>query len=94
MARVAQGLRNADIIRLNRRAAWISGIKAVSVFRGDALRDYIKRIVPAWEWSELRFPLLANAVELETGRGHRRSSRGRGGDRKLGTPRCDDGCGS
>ena len=68
MARVAKGLRRADIIRLNRRAAWISGIKAVSVFRGDALRDYIKRIVPAREWSELRFPLLANAVELETGR--------------------------
>lgn len=68
MSRVALGLRRSDIIRLNRRAAWISGIKAVSVFRGDALRGYVEEIVPAREWSELRVPLQVNAVDLETGR--------------------------
>lgn len=68
MSRVALGLRRSDIIRLNRRAAWISGIKAVSVFRGDALRDYVEGIVPAREWSDLRLPLLVNAVDLDTGR--------------------------
>lgn len=68
MSRVALGLRRSDIIRLNRRAAWISGIKAVSVFRGDALRGYVEEIVPGREWSELRVPLQVNAVDLETGR--------------------------
>ena len=68
MDRVARRLRRSDIIRLNRRAAWVTGIKAVSVFRGDALRAYVERIVPAREWSELRVPLLVNAVDLDTGR--------------------------
>ncbi len=68
MDRVARRLRRSDIIRLNRRAAWVTGIKAVSVFRGDALRAYVERIVPAREWSELRLPLLVNAVDLDTGR--------------------------
>lgn len=68
MSQVALGLRRSDIIRLNRRAAWISGIKAVSVFRGDALRGYIEGIVPVREWSDLRLPLQVNAVNLETGR--------------------------
>ena len=68
MYRVARRLRRSDIIRVNRRAAWISGIKAVSVFRGDVLRSYIEDTLPARRWEELWTPLLVNAVDMETGR--------------------------
>ena len=64
----ARRLRRSDIIRVNRRAAWIRGIKAVSVFRGDVLRSYIERTLPVRRWEELWTPLLVNAVDMETGR--------------------------
>lgn len=68
MERRAKLLRRADILRLNRRAAWINGIRAPSVFRGGALRRYVGGLVGARGWDDLRIPLQVNAVDLATGR--------------------------
>jgi len=70
MVRIARVLERKDIIRINRRAAWVNGLKAESVFRGDTLRDYISRILPARDWDDLVLPLQVNAVDLATGEVH------------------------
>lgn len=58
------------IARLNRGAVWINGIREVSVFRGDSLRDYFEEVLPAGGWSALRIPVLINAVDLAKGSTH------------------------
>ena len=63
----ARRLRRADIVKVNRRVAWINGIRQVSVFHGDALREYYQGLLPAAGWSALQVPLQMNAVDLETG---------------------------
>jgi len=65
---LAFALRKDDIVRINRRAVWINGIRQESLFLGRPLRDYIERVLPVKEWSALRLPLQVNAVNLETGR--------------------------
>jgi len=63
----AVGLERRDIARLNRGAVWINGIREVSVFRGDILRDYFEGLLPAEGWRALRVPVLINAVDLADG---------------------------
>lgn len=70
MYRIARRLARSDIIRINRRAAWVNGIRAESVFRGDTLRAYIESILPVRRWEELWRPLQVNAVDLATGEVH------------------------
>jgi NTE family protein len=60
-------LERRDIVRLNRRAVWINGIREVSVFRGDTLRDYFAELLPADGWDALQIPVLINAVDLGDG---------------------------
>lgn len=67
MERRARLLRRADILRLNRRAVWINGIRASSVFRGRTLRRYVGDLVGGRSWDDLRMPLQVNAVDLATG---------------------------
>lgn len=64
---LALELERKDIVRINRRAVWINGIKEESVFQGDVLREYIEGIVPVRSWDELDFPVLMNAMDLESG---------------------------
>jgi NTE family protein len=64
---LAFALRKQDIVRINRRAVLINGIRQESLFLGEPLRSYIERVLPVKEWSELRIPLQINAVNLETG---------------------------
>jgi NTE family protein len=61
-------LRKEDIVRINRRAVWINGIRQESLFLGDPLREYIEDILPVKRWEDLETPLQVNAVNLETGR--------------------------
>lgn len=68
MRALARALRHEDIVRVNRRAVLFNGIRQVSVFRGDTLRDYCARVLPEEGWDALRIPLLINAVDLSTGR--------------------------
>jgi NTE family protein len=65
--RLALELRHDDIVRVNRRAVWINGIRQVSVFRGEALRAYYAKLLGETTWSSLGLPLLVNAVDLADG---------------------------
>jgi NTE family protein len=64
---LALKLEKKDIVRVNRRAVWINGIRQASLFQGEALRTYIRQILPVHDWSELERPLQVNAVDLTTG---------------------------
>lgn len=68
MRDMARELRREDIVRVNRRAVLFNGIRQVSVFRGDVLREYYQRILPPLGWNALGMPVLVNAVDLATGR--------------------------
>lgn len=68
MRAAARALRREDIVRINRRAVLFNGIRQVSVFRGDTLEEYYQSILPAGGWSDLKLPLLVNAVDLATGK--------------------------
>lgn len=65
---LAGELTRDDIVKINRRAVLINGIKQLSVFRGSTLREYFERLLPAQGWDALGVPLQINAVELERGR--------------------------
>jgi NTE family protein len=60
-------LKKSDIVSLNGRALLINGIRQQSVFRDDALRRYIDRVLPVKSFDELEIPVSMNAVDLETG---------------------------
>ncbi len=64
----ARALTRSDIVDINRWALLPMGIRQKSIFRGDALRDYIRRVLPVGDWAELTLPLAVNAVDLESGR--------------------------
>ncbi len=60
-------LERRDIVRINRRAAWINGVRQLSVFHGEALREYVGSLLPPEGWDALRIPVLMNAVDLGDG---------------------------
>jgi NTE family protein len=64
---LAFALRKEDIVRVNRRAVWINGVRQESLFLGEPLREYVERILPVQRWEDLELPLQVNAVNLETG---------------------------
>jgi NTE family protein len=59
--------RRRDVMRLNRRAIWVNGIRSPSVFRGDTLRSFVLELLPTEQWGELTLPLMVNAVDLASG---------------------------
>ncbi len=63
----ALALERRDIVRINRRAVWINGIRQVSVFHGEPLRDFYEDLLPAAGWKALEIPVHINAVDLEDG---------------------------
>ena len=63
----ARALRRRDIVQVNRRVAFINGIKQKSVFHGDALVDFYERLLPTGGWDALEIPVLINAVDLADG---------------------------
>lgn len=67
LAERARALEKSDIVDINRWVLLPMGIRQASVFRGEALRGYIERVLPRATWSELTIPLTVNAVDLETG---------------------------
>jgi NTE family protein len=68
MRETALAMRREDIVRVNRGAAWINGIRQLSVFRGETLRGFFESLLPETGWKALQLPLYVNAVDLETGR--------------------------
>lgn len=67
LAEQAGLLTKADIVDINRWALLPMGIRQQSIFQGVALREYIRRVLPKKEWSNLEVPLTVNAVDLESG---------------------------
>ncbi|HBD99855.1 MAG TPA: hypothetical protein DC060_16855 [Gemmatimonadetes bacterium] len=67
MRKHALALEKTDIVRVNRRVAWINGIRQPSVFRGDALMDFYSELLPDGGWDSIQMPLLLNAVDLTDG---------------------------
>lgn len=67
MRGLALDLERSDIVRVNRRAVWINGVRQLSVFQGDPLREHFSELLPAAGWEALRIPLLINAVDLGNG---------------------------
>lgn len=67
MTRHAVALERGDIARVNRRAAWINGIRQVSLFKGEPLREHYSHLLPAAGWAALQIPVLINAVDLADG---------------------------
>jgi NTE family protein len=65
--RLAKALEREDIVRFNRRAVWINGVRQMSVLRGDTLRDYLERVLPAAGWPAITLPVAINAVDLADG---------------------------
>ena len=65
--RLAGELERSDILRFNRRAVLINGIRQVSLFRGEPLHDYYARLLPSGGWSALKIPFWLNAVDLHDG---------------------------
>jgi NTE family protein len=60
----SRALSKTDIVRIQRRAVWFNGIRAMSVFQGQVLRDYLDGVLPAGGWEDLRIRFQLNAVEL------------------------------
>lgn len=63
----ALALERGDIVRINRRAVWINGVRQLSVFHGETLHDYIESLLPGVGWDSLGIPVLMNAVDLADG---------------------------
>jgi NTE family protein len=63
----ALALTKPDIVLVNRWALLLNGIRQPSVFQGEPLADYIRAVLPAQSFEDLRVPLAVNAVDLETG---------------------------
>jgi len=64
---LAFALQKHDIVRINRRAVLINGIRQEALFQGEPLRSYIERVLPVKRWEDLAIPLQVNAVNLESG---------------------------
>jgi len=64
----ALSLNRVEVARVQRRALWLNGVRAASVFHGDSLRSYLSRVLPRGGWEDLQIRFQANAVELGHGR--------------------------
>jgi NTE family protein len=67
LSTITSKLRKDDIVSINRRAVWLGGVREASVFEGDRLRNWMDRILPAHDFSELIVPLRINATSLISG---------------------------
>lgn len=63
----ARALTKKDIVDVNRWALLPNGVRQQAIFKGEALREYIGRVLPVGEWPDLEIPLSINAVDLESG---------------------------
>lgn len=64
---VALSVTRDDVVSVNRRALLPLGLRAQSIWVGERLRDLIEREIPARTFDELDPPLIAVAVDFQTG---------------------------
>jgi NTE family protein len=68
MERFARSVTRDDIAQMPRRVLWVQGIRSSALYRGDVLKAYLGRVLPAGGWEALTRRFQTNAVELGTGR--------------------------
>lgn len=67
MERLAVNLKSDDILDLSVSHFLRKGLRATSLYRGEALYNYIQKIVPIDSFKLLDIPLLVTSVELSRG---------------------------
>lgn len=65
--RAARSVVRKEIATLDRRVLLLNGVRRPALFRGDVLRQYMERLVPARTFDDLVIPLQVNAVNLGSG---------------------------
>lgn len=67
LTEIARGLTRDDIVSINKRAVWLGGVREASVFSGEHYLDYIRGMLPAQSFADLKIPLRVNTVSLVSG---------------------------
>jgi NTE family protein len=67
MRALAEGARKSDLFDVDYRGFLSRGTRVVALYRGEALRRFLVRHLPATRFDGLRLPLCLNAVSLTTG---------------------------
>lgn len=65
---VARRMKKEDIVSLNRRAMWLGGVRASSVFDPAPFKEWMDRVLPVHGFHDMIVPLRFNATSLVTGR--------------------------
>jgi NTE family protein len=68
LSEIARRLRKEDIVAINRRALWLGGVRASSVFESERFQEWLGRVLPVRYFSELITPLRINGTSLVSGR--------------------------
>ena len=68
MTEVALRLKKEDIVTVNRRAMWLGGVRAASVFLDTPFRQWLDNVLPTDRFEELMTPLRINSTSLVTGK--------------------------
>lgn len=64
LAEIARALTKDDIVKINKRAVWMGGVREEAVFDGAHYRDWIERHLPLTSFADARMPIRINAVSL------------------------------
>lgn len=64
LAEIARALTKDDIVRINKRAVWMGGVREEAVFDGGHYREWISRHMPLTAFDDARIPIRINAVSL------------------------------
>ena len=68
LVEVTRRMKKDDIVSINRRAFWLGGVRAASVFDPDPFKEWMERVLPVWEFGAMMVPFRFNATSLITGR--------------------------
>lgn len=68
LTEIARRLKKEDIVQINRRAVWLGGVREPAVFDGSHYLQFVRRTLPAQDFTDLQIPFRFNTVSLVTGR--------------------------
>jgi len=68
LSEIARRLRKEDIISINRRALWLGGVRAPSIFERGPFVDWLYRMLPIDNFAEAIVPIRINAASLVSGK--------------------------
>lgn len=67
LTEITRKLKKEDIVSVNRRALWLGGVRAMSVFEEERFVGWLERVLPTRHFAELIVPLRINATSLVSG---------------------------